>query len=182
MAAARIHVTGASGAGVTTLGRAIGGALAIPHHDTDDYFWQPTEPPFQKRRPVADRIRLMHEMFVPRATWVLSGSLGAWGTDLEACFDLVVYVSTPTEVRLRRLRAREAIRYGAEGLKPGAPHHEASETFLAWAASYDDPSFSGRSRAHHEGWLARLRCRIARVDGTEPTEELVVQVLRQLHG
>jgi adenylate kinase family enzyme len=41
----RIHITGASGAGVTTLGRASANALAIPHHDTDDYFWQPTRPP-----------------------------------------------------------------------------------------------------------------------------------------
>jgi NAD(P)-dependent dehydrogenase (short-subunit alcohol dehydrogenase family) len=35
----RIHVTGASGSGVTTLGRALADALALPHHDTDDYFW-----------------------------------------------------------------------------------------------------------------------------------------------
>jgi adenylate kinase family enzyme len=36
MKSRRIHVTGASGAGVTTLGRALADALAIPHHDTDD--------------------------------------------------------------------------------------------------------------------------------------------------
>ena len=35
---------GASGAGVSTLGRALAGALALPHHDTDDYFWLPTIP------------------------------------------------------------------------------------------------------------------------------------------
>jgi adenylate kinase family enzyme len=33
----RIHIMGASGAGVTSLGRALADALAIPHHDTDDY-------------------------------------------------------------------------------------------------------------------------------------------------
>jgi shikimate kinase len=33
----RIHVTGASGAGVTTLGRALADALALPRHDIDDY-------------------------------------------------------------------------------------------------------------------------------------------------
>jgi adenylate kinase family enzyme len=32
----RIHITGASGAGVTTRGRALADALALPHHDTDD--------------------------------------------------------------------------------------------------------------------------------------------------
>jgi shikimate kinase len=32
----RIHITGASGAGVTTLGRALADALATSHHDTDE--------------------------------------------------------------------------------------------------------------------------------------------------
>jgi hypothetical protein len=41
---------GASGAGVTSLGRALADALAFPHHDADDYFWQPTIPPCQKQR------------------------------------------------------------------------------------------------------------------------------------
>jgi hypothetical protein len=49
-------------------------ALALPHHDTDDYFWQPTVPPYQKKRERADRLRLMQEVFLPRADWVLSGS------------------------------------------------------------------------------------------------------------
>jgi adenylate kinase family enzyme len=41
----RIHIMGASGAGVTSLGRALADALSNSHHDTDDYFWKPTNPP-----------------------------------------------------------------------------------------------------------------------------------------
>jgi adenylate kinase family enzyme len=63
----RIHIVGASGSGATTLGGALAAALAIPHHDTDDYFWQPTIPPYQNKRGIADRLRLMHEIFLPRA-------------------------------------------------------------------------------------------------------------------
>ena len=59
MAACRIHIMGASGAGVTTLGRATANALGISHHDTDDYFWRPTTPPYLEQRSVADRLRLM---------------------------------------------------------------------------------------------------------------------------
>jgi adenylate kinase family enzyme len=47
MKSCRIHIMGASGSGVTSLGRASADALAIPHHDTDDYFWQPTTPPYR---------------------------------------------------------------------------------------------------------------------------------------
>jgi adenylate kinase family enzyme len=38
MKSRRVHIMGASGADVTTLGRALADALAAPHHDTDDYF------------------------------------------------------------------------------------------------------------------------------------------------
>ena len=50
MKASRIHIVGASGAGVTTLGRALANALAIAHHDTDDYFWRPTASPYTGNR------------------------------------------------------------------------------------------------------------------------------------
>ncbi len=100
MKASRIHIMGASGAGVTTLGRALANTLAISHHDTDDYFWRPTEPPYRETRPAADRLHLMEELFLGRLAWVLSGSLDGWGDPIVPLFDLVVFLSAPTEVRL----------------------------------------------------------------------------------
>ena len=46
---------GASGAGATTVGRALADALAVPHHDSDDYFWLLTTPPYRDKREVAER-------------------------------------------------------------------------------------------------------------------------------
>ena len=175
-AARRIHVTGASGAGVTTLGRALADHLAVPHADTDDYFWHPTDPPFVERRPVEDRLRLMHELFLPRRAWVLSGSLDAWGSELASYFDLVVYVDTPTIERLARLRAREERRYGSLAVAPGGERHADVAAFLEWASHYDDGGREGRSRTRHELWLAKLRCPVMRVDGTRPVAELVAEV------
>jgi len=74
----RILMTGASGAGVTSLGRALADALALSHHDTDDYFWRATNPPYCEMREVADRLRLMRQVFLDRSDWVLSGSLDGW--------------------------------------------------------------------------------------------------------
>ena len=99
MKSRRIHITGASGAGVTTLGRALADALAMPHHDTDDYLWQPTSPPFQHLREKAERLRLMQEMSLGRAEWVLSGSLDGWGDPLIPYFDLVVFLQTAQTFR-----------------------------------------------------------------------------------
>jgi adenylate kinase family enzyme len=172
----RVHITGASGAGVTTLGRALAGALAIPHHDTDDYYWLPTSPPFRTPRPVADRLRLMREMFLDRAAWALSGSLDRWGDPIMESVDLTVFVQTPTEIRLRRLRAREALRHGAEAVAPGGWRHAETEAFLVWASHYDDGSIGSRHLARHETWLARLACPVLRVDGTRAVAALVADV------
>ena len=46
MTPCHLHITGASGSGTTTLGRALASAWAVPHADTDDYFWVPTTPPY----------------------------------------------------------------------------------------------------------------------------------------
>ncbi|SDS60302.1 hypothetical protein [Bradyrhizobium canariense] len=172
----RIHIMGASGSGVTSLGRASADILATPHHDTDDYFWQPTTPPYRDKREIADRLRLMHEMFLARADWVLSGSLEGWGDPIVPYFDLVVFIATPWPVRLQRLRAREATHFGAESVAPGGWRHTETEEFIEWASHYDDGDREGRSLAKHQAWLAALPCRILRLDGSRPLAELVAEV------
>ncbi len=175
----RVHVTGASGSGVTTLGRALAGAHGVPHHDTDDYFWLPTEPPYRVKREVPDRLRLMQEMFLPRSGWVLSGSLMDWAKEVEPCFDAVIFVSTPTGIRLDRIKKREELRYGASSTSVGGSHYDATKAFFDWAGNYDDPQFEGRSRARHEAWLQTLRCSIIRVRGDQPIDTLVDQIVSQ---
>jgi adenylate kinase family enzyme len=176
----RIHLMGASGAGVTTLGRALADALAIPHHDTDDYFWQPTVPPYRDQREIPERLRLMREVFLPRADWVLSGSLDGWGDPVIPHFDLVVFLSTPKEVRLQRLRGREATHFGADAVAPGGWRHHDTEEFIEWASHYDDGGREGRSLARHQAWLVALPCRVLRLDGSRPLPELVAEVCRAI--
>ncbi|HEY1544477.1 MAG TPA: AAA family ATPase [Xanthobacteraceae bacterium] len=172
----RIHITGASGSGVTTLGRALADALALPHHDTDDYLWLPTAPPYRKLRPAGDRLRLMQEVFLPRADWVLSGALDGWGDALMARFDAVVFLQAPNEVRIARLRDRETRHFGAEAVAPGGWRHAETEEFIDWAAHYEDGTREGRCLARQEAWLAMLPCPVVRLDGMRPTRDLVREV------
>ena len=172
----RIHVTGASGAGVTSLGRALADALAISHHDTDDYFWRPTNPPYTEIREVADRLRLMREVFLDWPDWVLSGSLDGWGDPVVPLFDLVVFLYVPTAVRLERLRAREAQRFGPETVAPGGARYQQVEEFIEWASHYDDGTREGRNLARHQAWLATLPCQVLRLDGTQQLRDLVKKV------
>jgi adenylate kinase family enzyme len=172
----RIHITGASGSGATTLGRALAQAMALPHHDTDDYFWQPTIPPYQAKREIADRLRLMREMFLPRADWVLSGSVEGWGNSIVSHFDLVVFLTTSTTLRLQRLRAREAAHFGADAVAPGGWRNQACEQFIEWASRYDDGDREGRSLMRHQAWLATLPCPVLRLDGSLPLPDLVSKI------
>ena len=102
----RIYITGASCAGVTTLGQNLGNQLAIQHADVDDFYWMPTNPPFTTKRPVSERVPLIQQAF-GGDEWVLTGSCMGWGDALIAAVDLIVFVVTPTPVRLERLAARE---------------------------------------------------------------------------
>jgi adenylate kinase family enzyme len=167
-----LHIIGASGAGTTTLARAVASAWGAPHADADDYFWLPTDPPYTHKRPEAERVALMQQVFLPRECWVLSGSLVGWGDEVTAACDAVVFVTLDPAERLRRLEAREQVR------RRGHPHdQEAWEAFLSWAAGYDDPTFDGRSRVMHEQWLATLTCPVLRLDSARPVDELRDHVL-----
>jgi adenylate kinase family enzyme len=174
----RIHTMGASGSGVTTLGRALADEFGVPHHDADDYYWLPTDPPYRSKRDIADRLRLMHEMFLPRPSWVLSGSLDPWGNELIGFLDLVVFLRVPTEIRLARLRDREMRRLGRSVGSDDPLHREAIE-FIEWASHYDDGTREGRSLPRHEAWLKVLHCRVLRVDGRQPVADLVHQVIAE---
>jgi hypothetical protein len=124
----------------------------------------------------------MREVFLPRAGWILSGSLNGWGDPLIPDFDLVVFVVTPREMRLQRLRAREAILFGADAVAPGGWRHQEVEEFVDWAARYDDDDGVSRNLTKHQAWLAALPCPVLRVDGSRPLPELVAEVRRALDG
>ena len=168
----RVHVTGASGAGTSTLARALADHWSVPHADVDDYFWVPTDPPYRDKRPEADRVTLMRRVFAPREAWVLSGSMLGWGESIVAECDAVVFLTLDAEERLRRLEARETVRQQGRDADPAA-----WAAFLDWARGYDDPSFDGRSRVAHEAWLAVLSQPVLRLDSARPREELRDAVL-----
>lgn len=164
----RIHILGASGSGTTTLAAAVAARRGHRHLDTDDYFWLPTDPPYQTPRPRDARLARLSGALDAEPAWVLSGSLCGWGDPLIPRFQLVVLLSVRTEVRMQRLRLRELGRYGGDAIAPDGRLHQAHVAFLAWAARYDDADGTERSRMLHEGWLAALRVPVVRLDGDRP--------------
>jgi adenylate kinase family enzyme len=131
--AKRIHIFGAARTGTTTLASALSTKHGHRHFDTDDFYWFPTDPPYQQARPPSERQTLLARALGQADSWVLSGSLCGWGDPFLTQFQLIVFLLVPTEERLARLRARELTRYGQEAIAYGGKLHKAHVEFLEWA-------------------------------------------------
>jgi adenylate kinase family enzyme len=177
----KIHLLGAPGSGVTTLGKALAKKLGVPHFDTDDYHWFTDDAlPFRRRRNPDHRRQLLTKDFAAHESWVLSGAMCGWGDVFIPVFDIVVWLWAPVETRLDRIQARERLRYGPERVAPGGDLHVVFEKFLTWAAAYDDASDNIRSRSKELDWLAELKCPVLRFEEDLTIEVLVQKVLETI--
>ncbi len=161
----RIHIFGASGTGVTTLGEALGQLLGVPYFDSDAYFWQASDPPFTVRRPAAARDATLAHDLARHPSWVVGGSIVGWGAQWLAAFDLVVFLWLPPALRLARLHQREHARYGhVIDTDPGRSAQY--QAFMSWAADYDDGAAGGtRPLANHTRWLGEFACPVLELRG-----------------
>lgn len=174
----RIHLFGAPGSGVSTLGRTLAARLGYPFFDTDDYYWfTGDELPYKRKRNPDHRRQLLgHDLDRAGEQWVLSGSMCGWGDVFIPRFDLAVYCWLPAALRLERIRKRETARYGPERLAEGGDLHLVFEKFLRWAADYDLPGDSWRSRDKELEWLNGLSCPVLRLEEDRDLEWQVERI------
>jgi adenylate kinase family enzyme len=172
----KIHILGASGSGASTFGSEL--SLILPHVnlDGDDYFWIEK---FTKQRVPKYRVQLLKEDLSNYKQWILSGAVCGWGDEFKSYFDLVIFIYTPKDLRLQRLKDREFQRYGDEIL-PGGGMYEQSKAFLEWASLYDEAGFEVRSKSLHERWMSGLACPILRIEGDYSVKERVNIALNYL--
>ncbi|MCU0756656.1 MAG: GNAT family N-acetyltransferase [Xanthomonadales bacterium] len=161
----RIHLTGASGTGTTTLGAALAAELDAVHLDADAFYWLSSDPPFQHKRAAEQRLAALHEQLQAAPRAVLSGSIVGWGTAVEDAFDLIVFLQLDAAIRVERLCQREIARLG-----------HADPAFLERAAQYDEGPPEGRSLAKHQRWLAARRCPVLTLAGDLSVAERVARV------
>lgn len=161
-----IYIFGAAGSGTSTLGKELSEQLGYKWMDTDDYFWEPTNPPFTTQRERSERVRLMREDIERYENVVISGCVGNWGNALCPFFTLAVRVVIDSELRLARLKKREQERFG-ERIAPGGDMYEHHLEFIEWASKYDTAGVEIRSKAKHDEWQNQLLCPIIVVDSVE---------------
>lgn len=165
----RVLITGASGSGTTTLGQALAAALDWNIIDADDYFWLPTEPPFEKKRNPEKRLELILKSLSNSANSVVSGSIMNWGIELESSFDLVVFLYLESKIRVQRVEEREIRLYGKANIE-----------FLTWVSEYDTGPEEGRSLAKHNLWLSKQESNVIRIEGDLTVQERIDAVFSAL--
>ena len=171
-----VIVFGASGSGTTTLAKELALLLGFTHIDVDDYFWRwDTEVPYSVPRQREERIeRLMND--IGNITgFVMSGSICGWDEAFIPFFRLAVFVTTPAEVRVQRLKAREFDEFGKR-IQIGGDMYDNHQSFLEWASEYDTMEPPNRSFKLHEQWAAKLPCTVLRTSGMTPAEENAAQI------
>ncbi|SEO04720.1 Adenylate kinase [Mucilaginibacter gossypiicola] len=174
-----INIFGASGSGVTTLGKALSEKLSYPYFDSDHYFWFPSDPPFTERRPPEERNTLINKEMAGNENWILGGSVINWNNNWQ--FDLSVFLYIPQELRLQRLRDREHQRYG-DIIYIDKERNRLYNEFIDWARGYDELITNSRSLHSHKNWMNNLKTPLLIIEGDTAVEERVEVVLGKING
>lgn len=157
-----IHIFGASGSGVSTLGKKLK-SYGYTQIDVDDYYWLPTNPPFTTKRPIPDRIKMINDDILKFGKVVITGSLCGWGDPLIPSFDLAIRTKLDHDTRMERIKERETKRYG-DRILPNGDMHKSSCEFINWASNYDTGDTSTRSKTLHDEWQQILKCPLITVE------------------
>ncbi len=175
----KVVIFGASGTGTTTLGKSIAEKLNWIHLDVDDYYWEDTDPPFQKKILLEKRNAHLKIDLLKHQNVIISGSLVTWSDYWNTAFDLGVFLVLPKEIRMKRLLDREIERYG-ETLTKNQEIKTKAKVFLEWAGKYDDITFNGRSIKLHRDWIELLDCEVIELNGDLTNNERMKNVIKKI--
>jgi adenylate kinase family enzyme len=176
----KIHIVGASGSGVTTLGRLLAAEINCQYIDSDDYFWEKSAILYTVKRNAKERNKKLQDDLAIHHDWILGGSMTPWGDHLIPSFDLVIFLWVPQELRILRLKHREFERYG-KIIFPDPERRRRYKEFMKWAEGYDDNTAQGRTMWAHEKWLSKIPCSILELRGDLSNEYRLEVALRRIN-
>ena len=167
-----ICVCGLNGSGKTTLGAALAERLGYKHMDVEDYYFTRVDNPYASARTRDEVEVLLLEDIKQNPCFVFSAVNGNMNSEINSCYDLVVYLEVPQEIRMKRIRQRAFDKFGDRVL-PGGDMYEQEERFFDFAEK--------RSPEKIEEWLQTLTCRVVKLDGTKAVEYNVQTLIDRIN-
>ena len=167
-----ICVCGLNGSGKTTMGAALAKELNFKHMDIENYYFTQSDNPYASARTRDEVEVLLLEDIKQNPCFVFSAVNGNMNSEINSCYDLVVYLEVPLELRMKRIRQRAYEKFGDRVL-PGGDMYEQEEKFFAFAKK--------RTPEKIEEWLKTLTCRVIRLDGTKAVEYNVQTLIDRIN-
>lgn len=162
-----IIVFGANGSGKSTLGRELARILNSKYMDIEDYHFEKSEVPYTVERSHEDCLNLMLADIEKYNSFVLSAVTGDFGEEISSMYALAVFMSAPTETRMKRIEQRAYEKY-RERIMKGGDMYEQHKKFVNFARL--------RNLSNIDQWAETLNCPVLCVDGTKDYKQTAADI------
>lgn len=166
-----ICICGLNGSGKTTLASALAKKLNFKHMDVEDYYFTSADNPYQSSRTREEVEQLLLEDIKLNPCFVFSAVNGNMAKEINACYDMVIYLDVPVDIRMKRIRQRAIDKFGNRVLS-GGDMYEQEEKFFEYAEK--------RKPDKIEEWLNTMVCKCIRLDGTKPISESIKTIVENM--
>lgn len=163
-----IIIFGANGCGKTTIGREIAKTLHCKHLDVEDYYFQQTDILYKYPRKKHEVIKLMLKDINLCELFIFSGVTGDYGDVIISMYKLAVYLSAPTDLRIKRIKERIIDKHG-EFISMNDDLKKNREDFIEFAQTRDLTKI--------DQWADTLTCPIVCIDATRPIIDITQEIL-----
>lgn len=167
-----IIVFGANGSGKTTLGNELAQTLKYKHMDIEDYYFEKSEIPYAVEHSHDECLSLLLADIEKYGSFILTAVTGDFGDKIPQLYEFAVYISTPIEIRMARIKQRSYKQHGKRICK-GGDMYEQEQQFFDFVAS--------RSLSRIEQWATTLTCPVVHVDGTVNWHINVASIVEQYY-
>lgn len=168
-----IMLCGLNGAGKSTIGRALAEKLHFYFVDSEDLFFSKTAPndPYASPRTRKEAEKILFHEITTHDNLVFAAVKGDYGEAIYPYFQYIIWVDTPKDIRMQRVKNRSFQKFGNRIL-PGGDLYEREEEFFKHVRD--------RSENTVEEWIQLLNCPVLRIDGTKPIQENIEYIIKQL--
>jgi len=174
-----IIIIGPSGAGKTTLGKALGQALNYPYFDIDDYIWKKgTALPYTTMNSRQEKIDGLKEAISHNEHFVMGGSMTSFHQAFDNDFEMMVFLKADVNVRIERINQRAIQRFGNR-IKEGGDMYQNHLDFIAHNYAYE--ADGSPNLKVHTAWFESLDCLKLELRGEDSIESNVEKIVNCYH-